>query len=195
MSRDEAKKILGEGATEEQITNFLNNYHLNENSKIKELEKQLNDLKNENTKYSDYDSIKSQLDEINKSKMTEQEKLEADKKATMEALRQAKIIYNTAKVKEILAGETIDEKLISNLVTDNEETSIANANSLKATLNSLKESVEKKTKETLVNVDLKPSISNVNQNDDAMNIDKFMDLSAEEQEKFISEHPEEYKNL
>lgn len=195
MSRDEAKKILGEGATEEQITNFLNNYHLNENSKIKELEKQLNDLKNENTKYSDYDSIKSQLDEINKSKMTEQEKLEADKKATMEALRQAKIIYNTAKVKEILAGETIDEKLISNLVTDNEETSIANANSLKATLNSLKESVEKKTKETLVNVDLKPSISNVNQNDDAMNIDKFMDLSAEEQQKFISEHPEEYKNL
>ena len=37
MTRDEAKKILGESATEEQITNFLNNYHLNENAKVKEL--------------------------------------------------------------------------------------------------------------------------------------------------------------
>ena len=27
MNRDEAKKILGENATEEQITNLLNNYH------------------------------------------------------------------------------------------------------------------------------------------------------------------------
>ena len=52
MNRDEAKKILGENATEEQITNFLNDYHLNENAKVKELQDQLDALKSENSKYS-----------------------------------------------------------------------------------------------------------------------------------------------
>lgn len=195
MSRDEAKKILGEGATEEQITNFLNNYHLNENSKIKELEKQLNDLKNENTKYSDYDSIKSQLDEINKAKMTEQEKLDADKKLTAQKLKEANIICNTAKVREVLAGENISDDLIKNLVSDDEGTSLANARALKQTLVDLKESVAKQTKETLVNADLKPSISNVNPNEDAMTLDKFSNMSADEQNKWLQENPNGLENL
>ena len=46
-----------------------------------------------------------------------------------------------------------------------------------------------------MNTDLKPSISNVNQNEDVMTIDKFSNLSAEEQEKFINEHPEEFEKL
>ena len=40
----------------------------------------LNNLESENSKYRDYDSIKKQLDDINKANMTEQEKLEEQKK-------------------------------------------------------------------------------------------------------------------
>ena len=38
MNREDARKILGEEATEEQVTNLLNNFHLKENEKVKELE-------------------------------------------------------------------------------------------------------------------------------------------------------------
>ena len=57
MTRDEAKKILGENATEEQVTNLRNNFHNSEkakNDKIAQLEKQL-------TGFSDYDEIKIML--------------------------------------------------------------------------------------------------------------------------------------
>lgn len=196
MNRDEAKKILGENATEEQITNFLNNYHLNENAKIKEMQDQLNALKSENSKYSDYDAIKSKLNEIEQANMTEQQKLEQMKKETENNLRESRIIVNTAKAKEILAGESIDEKLIASLVDDNLENTIAKATMFKQTLTNLKDSVAKQTKESLVNADLKPTISNVNANqDDVMTLEKFGKLSAEEQNKFITEHPDEFEKL
>lgn len=191
MKRENVRAILGESITEEQVTSLLNAFHEAE----KEKNNEISALKNENSKYSDYDSIKQQLNEINLAKMSEKERLEADKKATAEALKNAKIILNTAKVKEILAGEVINEELIKNLVSDNEELSVANANALKTTLSTLKETVAKQTKESLVNVDLKPSISNVNPNEEVMNIDKFNKLSAIEQEKFIAEHPEEFEKL
>ena len=196
MNRDEAKKILGENATEEQITNFLNNYHLNENVKVKELQDQLNALKSENSKYSDYDAIKSKLNEIEQANMTEQQKLEQMKKETENNLRESRIIVNTAKAKEILAGESIDEKLIASLVDDNLENTIAKATMFKQTLTNLKDSVAKQTKESLVNADLKPTISNVNANqDDVMTLEKFGKLTAEEQNKFITEHPDEFEKL
>jgi len=196
MNRDEAKKILGENATEEQITNFLNNYHLNENAKIKDLQDQLNTLKDENSKYSDYDTIKTKLNEIQQANMSEQEKIEQMKKETENNLRESRIIVNTAKAKEILAGENIDEKLIASLVDDNLENTIAKATMFKQTLTNLKDSVAKQTKESLVNVDLKPTISNVNPNqDEVMTLEKFGQLSAEEQNKFITEHPEEFEKL
>ena len=71
MTREEARKILGEGATEEQINDLLTNYHVEESSKIKELEAKINTLQTDNSKYSDYDVIKKQLDDINKANMTE----------------------------------------------------------------------------------------------------------------------------
>lgn len=195
MTRDEARKILGEEATEEQITNLLNNYHVQESSKVKELESQINSLKDINEKHSDYDTLKKQLDEINKSKMSEQEKLEADKLATAEALKNANIIYNTAKAKEILAGENLDDELLKTLVSENADDTIARATKMKETLSSIKESVAKQTKESLINVDLKPTISNVNQNEQIMSFDRFSQLSADEQNEWISQHPNEFENL
>ena len=195
MTRDEAKKILGESATEEQITNFLNNYHLNENAKVKELQDQLDALKSENSKYSDYDTIKTKLNQIEQANMTEQQKLDQMKKETENNLRESRIIVNTAKAKEILAGENIDEKLIASLVDDNLENTIAKATMFKQTLTNLKDSVAKQTKESLVNADLKPTIPNVNPNEDVMTLDKFGNMSAEEQNKWLQENPNGLQNL
>lgn len=191
MNRDDIRKILGEGASEEAITNLLNSFHNAEKTKNDEI----NSLKEQNNKYSDYDSLKQQLDEINKAKMTEQEKIEADRKEAAQKLKDARIICNTAKVKEILAGEQIDESLLKNLVNEDEDLSIKNAMALKQTLTSLKDSVAKQTRESLATVDLTPNINDANPSNDVMNMDKFMNLSAEEQNRFIQEHPDEFNNL
>lgn len=191
MSRDEARKILGEGATEEQITNLLNNFHNMEKAKNDEIAT----LKAQNDKYSDYDAIKSKLNEIEKANMTEQEKLEQMKKETEMNLKNSRIIVNTAKAKDILVGLDLDDDTIAMLVSDDEAKTINNATKLKEKFDTLKANVEKQTKESLVVADLTPSISNVNQNEGAMTLDKFNDLSAEEQNKFIEEHPEEFAKL
>ena len=180
MKREDIKNILGEGATEEQITNLLNAFH-NSN---KEEKNTITELQSKIANMSDYDSIKNQLDEINKAKQL-----------TAQKLKEANIICNTAKVKSILAGENISEELLKTLVNEDENVSVANANALKEALTSLKDTVEKQTKASLVNTDLKPSITNVNQNEDVMTFQKFADLSAEDQEKFIKEHPEEYQKF
>ena len=193
MTRDEAKKILGEGATEEQVTNLLNSFHNAEKSKNDEIA----NLKNQMAQYSDYDAIKKQLDDINKANMTEQEKLEEKKRETENNLRESRIIVNKAKAKEILAGEEIDEEIISSLVTDNLDATIAKATKMKQTLTALRDSVTKKTKEDLTNANIDPNLSNVNPNkDDApMTFEKFSNLSIAEQEKWMEANPGELDNL
>ncbi len=195
MDREKARAILGEEATEEQITNLLNNWHLDENAKVKELENQINSLTAENSKHSDYDEIKAKLDEINKANMSEQEKLEQMKKETETNLRNSRIIVNTAKAKEILAGLNLDDDLISLVVSDDANKTIESANKLKAKFDSQKETVAKETKESLTNIDLKPNLTNVNQNDNVMTFDKFSNMSDEEQIKWMNENPNGLENL
>ena len=195
MTRDEARKILGEDATEEQITNLLNNYHIQESSKVKELEKQINSLNEQSKKYSDYDEIKSKLDEINKANMSEQEKLEAQKKEIETNLKNSRIIVNTAKATQILAGLDLDDDIISLVVSDDEAKTISSANKLKAKFDMQKENVAKQTKESLANVDLTPTITNVNQNENIMSFDKFNSLSADEQNKWLQDNPNGLETL
>ena len=191
MNRDEARKILGEGATEEQITNLLNSFHSAEkskNDKIATLESQLQ-------QYSDYDAIKTKLNEIETANLTREQQIALSEQQAKENLAKSKVILNTTKAKEILSGLDLDDETISMLVSDDEQKTINNATRLKAKFDSMKETITKETTENLMNTDLKPSISNVNQNEDAMTFDKFSNLSAEEQEKFINEHPEEFEKL
>lgn len=198
MKRDDIKKILGENATEEQISNLLNAFHEKESETKKQVEdtnKRLEDLENKLNQQSDYDSIKKQLDDINKANMTEQEKMEAQKKEIAQKLHEASIIVNTAKAKEILAGENIDEDIIDRFVTDDMETTVSIANKFKNALNTLKSNVEKQTRESLSTQDLKPSMTNVNQDDGIMTLEKFSDLSAEEQNKWLQENPNGLNNL
>lgn len=194
MNREKARQILGENATEEQVTNFLNEWHNEKKAETKQYETQLNELQNKINQYSDYDDIKAKLDEINKANMSEQEKLEEQRKEIANNLSNSRKIYNKAKAMEILAGENVDEKIIDSLVTDNLETTMATINALKTNLTTIKDSVANKTKESLSTLDLTPTMSNVPQ-DNTMTMEKFFSLSAEEQEKFVTEHPTEFENL
>lgn len=194
MNREKARQILGENATEEQVTNFLNEWHNSKKEEQKQYETQLNELQNKINQYSDYDDIKAKLDEINKANMTEQEKMEQQRKEIETNLANSRKIYNKAKALEILAGENVDEKIIDSLVTDNLDTTLATINALKTNLTAIKDGVAKNTKESLTTLDLTPTMTNVPQND-VMTMEKFMDLSAEEQDKFVNEHPTEFQNL
>ena len=191
MTRDNVKEILGEGATDEQVSAILNAFH----SDIDAKEKEISSLNSKLQKQNDYDDIKKQLDEINKANMSEQEKLEEQKKEIAKNLKESKIIVNTAKAKEILAGLSLSDDVINSLVREDEETTITNATNLKAQFESLKSETDKKVREELANIDLKPSISNVPQDGGAMTWDKFEGMSIEEQNKFAEEHPDEFANL
>ncbi len=195
MNREKAREILGENATEEQITNLLNQWHLDESSKIKDLENKVTNLTEQNNKYSDYDTIKKQLDDINKANMTEQEKLEQMKKEVEQNLKNSRIIVNTAKAKDILVGLDLDDDIISMLVSDDESKTINNANKLKAKFESQKEIVAKKTKEDLVTMNVQPTISNVPQTSETMNFERFSKMSAEEQNQWLLENPNGLENL
>lgn len=192
MNREKVREILGEGATDEQITNYLNGYHAIEKEKNKEID----DLKAQLSKFNDYDDIKKKLDDIEKANMTEQEKLENMKKEYEKNLHDSKIIVNKAKAKQILAGLDISDDIINSLVVEDEAQTTQNATNLASQIKTIKEAVVKQTKEELNALDVKPNISNVDPNqDNTMNWDKFTKLSQEEQSKFQMEHPEEFARL
>ena len=196
MKRDDIKQILGEEASEEQITNLLNAFHNSNNEQKKEYDELKAKFDTISTKVSDYEEIKHQLDEINKANMTEQEKLEEQKKEIANNLAKSRVIVNTAKAKDVLAGLNVDDKIIEKLVGEDEQETLNSVNALKTLLENQKATVEKQTRESLANIDLTPTMTNVNQAEDSvMTFEKFSQLSADEQEKFINEHPQEFQNL
>ena len=188
--------LLAKGYTEEQVTDILNTLH----SVSKDKDKQIADLQSEvltkgefETKYN---AAQHQLDEMNKANMTEQEKFEAMKKEAETNLRNSKIIVNKAKAKEILSGLDIDENLIDTLVSEDEQTTINNANLLKNRFTTFKDTVEKQTRESITNLNVKPDTTNVPQQDDnVMTLDKFYKMTNEEQIKFVNENPGAIENL
>ena len=188
--------LLAKGYTEEQVTDILNTLH----SVSKDKDKQIADLQSEvltkDEYVTKYNAAQHQLDEMNKANMTEQEKFEAMKKEAETNLRNSKIIVNKAKAKEILSGLDIDESLIDTLVSEDEQATINNANLLKNRFTTFKDTVEKQTRESITNLNVKPETTNVPQQDDGvMTLDKFYKMSNEEQIKFVNENPEEIQNL
>lgn len=187
MKREE---LLAKGYTEEQVTDILNTLH----SVSKDKDKQIADLQSEVLTKGEYETkynaAQHQLDEMNKANMTEQEKFEAMKKEAETNLRNSKIIVNKAKAKEILSGLDIDESLINTLVSEDEQATINNANLLKNRFTTFKDTVEKQTRESITNLNVKPDTTNVPQQDDGvMTLDKFYKMTNEEQIKFVNENP------
>jgi len=188
MRREE---LLEKGYTEEQVTDILNTFH-SINKENETLKADLLNAKNMEAKYND---AQKQLEDIQKASMNDQQRLELEKKEIEKNLRESKLIVNKAKAKEVLAGLDIDEELISNLVNEDEATTIKNATLLKNKFEAFKETVAKQTKDSLASLDVKPNLTNVPQESNAMTWDKFQKLSDEEQSKWANENPEEFNNL
>ena len=191
MTRDKAKQMLGENATEEQVTNFLNEFH-NE-MKVKETE--ITKLNSKLSEQSDYNELKQKLDDIERANMTEQEKIAEMRKKAEKDMKEAREIKNKAKASQILAGLNLSDDIINSLVREDEEATILNATNLKNQIDAMTAETIKKTKEELTTLDVKPNISNVNQQDETMTWEKFEKLSQDEQNKFATEHPDEFNNL
>ena len=183
--------LLAKGYTEEQVTDLLNTFH-GVNEENKKLQNELNNKKSLETQNQE---LQKQLDEINKSKMTEQELLAKEKEEIEKNLAESRIIKNTAKAKDILAGLDIDDKLISTLVSDDENKTIEMANLLKTKLDNDKEKYIKETKESIANLNAKPTPTNIPQSDDKMTAEKFENMTLTEQVMWKKENAQEYENL
>ena len=197
MSREEVKKMLGENATDEQVTAVLNMVH-QEKARADSLEQKLNaqSMVNKETE-SKYQEIASKLDELEKEKMTEAEKLELKQKEVEKNLAESRKTLSKAKAQEIFSKVGItDEEIINTVVSDNIDTTIANATMIANKFKFVQDETIKKTKEDLANLDIKPTPSNVSQDEkDGMTLDKFFNMSAQEQEKLLSENPDLLNNL
>ena len=197
MTREEAIQLLGENATNEQITALLDKFHEKDNelrtktNELNSIQGQLNDTSKK------LNNAQSQLDAIDKEKMTDAEKVEAQKAEAEKYLADSKKIFAKAKAQEILSSVGItDEELINTLVTDDVDLTVKNANVYVNNIKAISESVEKKTKEALSAQDLKPNPSNGLQNkSEGMTWEKYQTLSESEQSAFANEHPEEFANL
>lgn len=188
MKREE---LLAKGYTEEQVTDLLNMYH-SQNTEISNLKKEQKEKEELEKQYA---TLQKEMDDINKAKLTEQEKLELAKQEAEKNLKESRKIYNKAKVKEILAGYDIEDDIINSFVTEDENASINGANLFKTRLDTIIADTTKKVQDSIASIDVRPAASNNPNQDAAMTFEKFSQLSAEEQEKFINEHPQEFQNL
>lgn len=199
MNRDEVRKLLGEGATEEQISAVLNRFHTEQKGlteQISNLQGQVTNLTTEKTELLGY---KNQIAEIQKANMTKEQLIEAREKELAEEKKKTLMERNAIKAKSILVGAGIGDaeadELVASIVKEDEQATISSANLFATQFNNIKENTAKQTREELANLNLKPNPTNIPPNSDAMTWEKFSKLSVEEQNKFAAENPEEFAKL
>lgn len=208
MTREEVKKILGEDATDVQITNFLNYHHSFEKTKNDEI----NGYKNTINEHSDYDNIKKELDDLKKANMTNEELLVEKQKELDNALAKAKEEevkllkkQNSLEAKSILmdAGITDEEQLkgiLSSISSDNKDATILNANNIANSIKTIKEATEKTVKEQLMNGEPNPNAAGGKKadSDNTMTKEKFQKLlmeNFEQAKEWKDKNTEEYQRL
>ena len=199
MSREQAKALLGENATDEQINALLNKFH----EEQKELKDQIATMEKDNsnlkTKNAELQGYKTKIDEIEREKMSEAEKIQLAKEELAEKNRMADLRLNSIEAKSILIGAGVSdaeaEALVASIVKENKDETLKAANLLAAQFNSIKENTAKRTKEELSNIDIKPNPSNKVVDSETMTREKFFKLSQAEQNKFVEEHPDEFYKL
>lgn len=201
MNREQAKKLLGENATDEQVNALLTSVHNEINAKEDEIKSLTDKLTNNQSEIEKLKASDLELQKIKESQMTEQEKAKALQDQLNAQVSEYKRLTNSAKAKSILVGAGISseraDSLVSKFVKDDEQATLDLANEFVAEFNSVKELTEKKVKDDILNTDVTPNGSNVNskKDDGVMTWDKFQSLSLEEQNKFQSEHPQEFEAL
>ena len=203
MEKIERKTLLEKGYTEEQTTELLDLIHgLNANL-TKENESLKADLatKNEeisglNQKVTGLSKVQEELNSIKQSQLSDEEKRKLALEQAEQDRKEARIILNTAKAREILSPlGGIDEKVLNSIVSDDETTTINNATNLLNLIKTRDEQTVSKTTEQLSSIDVKPTPSNNLNQDTQMTWEKFESLSVEEQSKFQEEHPDEFAKL
>lgn len=201
MTREDVKKLLGENATDEQVTNLLNAVHTEINAKDNEINNLNNTIKSNNTEIANLKKSDDELRQIKESQMTEQEKAKELQDQLNAQMSTYKKLSNSVKAKSILVGAGISgekaDSLVSKFVKEDEQATIDLANEIVQELSDMKAETERQVTEKLSNVNVTPTASNVNNKaeDGVMTWDKFKTMSSEEQNKFQEEHPEEFNNL
>lgn len=195
--------LLEKGYTEEQVTELLDLWHSSNANLTSENEKLKSDLSNANEtisglnqKVSGLSKVQEELNSIKQSQLSDEEKRKLALEDAEKAKREANVILNTAKAKEILSEVGgVDDAMLQAIVSDNSDTTISNATNLLMLLKAREENVVKATTEKLSSLDVKPNPSNNLNQGTEMTWEKFDSLSSEEQNKFAEEHPDEFKNL
>ena len=202
MTRESLKEL---GVDEALIDSIMKQH----GDSINGLKKQINQYAENDTKYSDYDNIKKELDDLKKSNMSKEELLAAKQKELDEQIeltkqQQTKLLkqQNSLEAKSILisAGITDSEQLneiLESISTDNKDLTIKNANNIANSIKSIKDTTEKAIKEQLMKGEPSPnSDGKKNDNGDiSMTKDKFNGLSYTEQKKWKDENLEEYHKM
>ena len=195
--------LLEKGYTEEQVTELLDLWHSSNANLTSENEKLKSDLGNANEtisglnqKVSRLSKMQEELNTIKQSQLSDEEKRKLALEDAEKAKREANVILNTAKAKEILSEVGgVDDAMLQAIVSDNSDATISNATNLLNLLKAREENVVKATTEKLSSLDVKPNPSNNLNQGTEMTWEKFDSLSSEEQNKFAEEHPDEFKNL
>lgn len=200
MTREDAKKILGENATDEQITSLLNSVHTELQEKDNTILDLQTKLTNSSNKVNELTGYEEELRKIKESQMTEQEKIAQKEKELASKISDTSKLANSIKAKSILIGAGISNEradiLVKKFVKEDEAETLELAQEFVNEFNSIKETTTKKVTEELSNIDVTPNGSNVNpKTDKIMTWDKFCSMSSDEQNKFQEEHPDEFENL
>ena len=200
MKRDE---LLAKGYSEEQVSELLDLWHKTNADLVKQNEALTSDLENANNKIAGLSEKEKELNSIKQAQLSDSEKLalkvkeiEEREKISKQNEMESRKVLNEAKARVILSEiGGISDSILKSIVTDDENTTIQNANDLLNQFKSFKQETINKTKEELSSVNIKPAPSNTNLDTDAMTWDKFNTLSSDEQSRFQEEHPEEFAKL
>lgn len=206
MNREEVKKILGEEATDAQVTSFLNFYHSQEKAKNDEI----NSYKSKMSEKDDYDAIKQELEDLKKANMTQEELMAAKQKELdkeIEKVKSEELKYlkkqNSLEAKSILidAGITNEDELkgiLNSISTDNKDLTISNATNIANSIKAIKEATEKTVKEQLMKSEPNPSNNGNDKKsteDTTMTKAKFESLTYTEQKEWKDKNLEEYHKM
>lgn len=199
MTREEAKNLLGENATEEQISNLLNTFHSeqrNLSEKNKELEAKLNSLASENGTLKEF---KTKVEEKERENLTKEQQLDLALQEVAKTKKTMAIDSNSVKAKSLLVGAGIEEdkadELVRTIVKEDLNETLKSAELFVSQFNSIKEKTTESVKNELAKADVKPTPSNIKPDSNGMTWDKFVNLSNAEQVKFQKDHPEEFLKL
>ena len=144
-----------------------------------------------NGKIEELSSYKTKYEEYENSKLTEQQKIEKMQKEAQEMLKKAKVVSNTAIVKNLFAeaelkGNEIDE-LVASIVSDDEKVSRESAQKHITLLKKVAEDIAKTQYNSALN-----NMPKLKQDDGAsatVTLEQFQKMSFSEKLKLKSENP------